>query len=243
MGLGLPGNPVRHMNFSFSLLENPEAVHMLISGVLLTLRLFAGALVGGFAIALLLSCLYLIPFRVSRGLIALYVEYHRNVPTVVQIMVWYFGMPEVLPEPIRLWINQGNTEFSFALIALSLNVSAYYYEDIRSGIKAIAATQVEAARSIGLGAMQALTYVVLPQAVRISIPPIINRSLILFKDTSLAMVIGVTELTYQVKKIENTTFQTFQIFLISTLIYLVISLLIAVLGAQMSRKYPANFKG
>src|ERR1035437_5666419 len=230
------------MNFSFSLLADHEILSMLVFGVLITLRLFVGALICGFSIALLLSCLYLIPSRMSRGIIALFVEYHRNVPTVVQIMVWYFGMPEVLPKAIRLWINQGNTEFSFALIALSLNVSAYYYEDIRSGIKAIAATQVEAARSIGLGAIQALAYVILPQGVSVSIPPITNRSLILFKDTSLTMVIGVTELTYQVKKIENTTFQTFQIFLISTLIYLTISLLIASVGSQMSKKFPANFK-
>lgn len=215
---------------------------MLAKGVATTLRLFVGALVCGFALALLLSAINLIPSRIVRAVIALYVEYHRNVPTVVQILVWYFGMPEVLPKALRLWINQGNTEFSFALIALSLNVSAYYYEDIRSGIKAIARTQLEAARSVGLGSLQALRYVVLPQAVRFAVPPIINRSLILFKDTSLAMVIGVTELTYQVKKIENATFQTFQIFVISTLLYLVICLLISMLGAQVARKYPASFK-
>ncbi len=226
----------------FSLFSDPDTVRMLVSGVAITFRLFVGALVGGFVIAILLSGLYLIPSAITRGIIALYVEYHRNVPTVVQIMVWYFGMPEILPKALRMWINQGNTEFSFALVALSLNVSAYFYEDIRSGIKAIAGTQNEAARSVGLGAMQALAYVILPQAVRISIPPIINRSLILFKDTSLAMVIGVTELTYQVKRIENATFKTFQIFLVATLIYLVISLSIALLGAYMSRRFPASFK-
>ena len=226
----------------FSLLLDPQTVHTLVLGVTITLRLFLGALVCGFVIALILSALHLIPSAITRGVIALYVEYHRNVPTVVQIMVWYFGMPEILPKTLRLWINQGNTEFSFALIALSLNVSAYYYEDIRSGIKSIAGTQNEAARSIGLSAIQALAYVILPQAVRISIPPIINRSLILFKDTSLAMVIGVTELTYQMKRIENATFQTFQIFLVATVIYLFFSLLIAAFGAHLSRRYPASFK-
>ncbi len=230
------------MNFSLSLLSDPETVRLLLSGIAITLRLFAGALVCGFVIALLLTAANLIPSRIVRAVIGLYVEYHRNVPTVVQIMVWYFGMPEVLPKSLKLWINQGNSEFSFALIALSLNVSAYYYNDIRSGIKAIAGTQMEAARSVGLSATQALRFVVLPQAVRIAVPPIINRSLILFKDTSLAMVIGVTELTYQVKRIENITFQTFQIFMISTVIYLVISLMIALLGAQVARRYPANFK-
>lgn len=231
------------MDLSLSMLADPEIVGMLMNGVATTLRLFIGAFIGAFSLALLLSAVNLVPSRIVHALIALYVEYHRNVPTVVQILVWYFGMPQVLPESVRLWINQGDTEFSFALIALSLNVSAYYYEDIRSGIRAIAQTQIEAARSVGLTAMQALGYVVLPQAVRIAVPPIINRSLILFKDTSLAMVIGVTELTYESKQIENATFQTFQIFLIATVIYLVICLLIAGLGAQIARRYPANFKG
>ncbi|NRF50188.1 amino acid ABC transporter permease, partial [Pseudomonas stutzeri] len=172
------------MDFSFSMLSDPEVVGMLTTGITVTLRLFAGALAGGFVLAMVLTGINLIPSRLVRAVVALYVEYHRNVPTVVQILVWYFGMPEILPEAVRVWINQGNTEFSFALIALSLNVSAYYYEDIRSGIRAIPATQVEAARSIGLGAVQALIYVVLPQAVRYAVPPIINRSIILFKDTS-----------------------------------------------------------
>src|SRR5690606_22093942 len=134
-------------------------------------------------------------------------------------------------------------EFTFALIALSLNVSAYYYEDIRSGIRAIPYVQIEGARAIGLTSWQALAYVVLPQAVRFSIPPIINRSLILFKDTSLAMVIGVAELTYQVKQIENATFLTFQFFLVSTVIYLTISLLIAGFGALMAKRFPPSFRG
>ncbi|WP_442594090.1 amino acid ABC transporter permease [Parapusillimonas sp. JC17] len=230
------------MDISFSLLSDPDVLRMIGKGTAITLRLFIGALLGGFAVALILSGINLIPSRLVRGMVSLYVEYHRNVPTVVQIMVWYFGMPEILPEPIRIWVNQGNTEFSFALVALSLNVSAYYYEDLRSGIRAIVSTQVEAARSIGLGAVQALVYVVLPQAARYAVPPLINRSIILFKDTSLAMVIGVTELTYQTKKIENITFQTFEIFLIGTLIYLCMSLLIAIAGAQLARKYPPDFK-
>lgn len=230
------------MDLSLSLLQDPQVQEMLIWGLATSLRLFAGAFVIGLLLALLLSALNLVPSRLVRGVIVLYVEYHRNVPTVVQILVWYFGMPQVLPEAIRTWINQGNTEFSFALIALSLNVSGFYYEDIRSGIRSIASTQIEAARAIGLNAVQALRYVVLPQAMRIAVPAIINRSMILFKDTSLAMVIGVAEITYTAKHIANLSFQTFQIFLISTLIYLTISMLIAMFGAQLARRYPPDFK-
>jgi len=229
------------MDISFAMLANPEVMSLLMTGVGITLRLFVGALIGGFALALLLTAINLIDSRLVRAGVALYVEYHRNVPTVVQILVWYFGMPEILPEGVRNWINAGNSEFSFALIALSLGVSAYYYEDIRSGIRAIAATQVEAARAIGLNAVQALGYVVLPQAVRFAVPPLINRSVILLKDTSLAMVIGVTDLTYQTKHIENTTFQTFEIFMLATLIYLCLALSISALGAWLARTWPASF--
>jgi len=229
------------MNLSLTLLADPDVMGLLMRGVGITLRLFAGALVGGFALALLLTAINLIPSRLVRALVALYVEYHRNVPTVVQILVWYFGMPEILPAGIRDWINAGNSEFSFALIALSLGVSAYYYEDIRSGIRAIAATQVEAARAIGLNAVQALGYVILPQAVRVAVPPLVNRSVILLKDTSLAMVIGVTDLTYQTKHIENTTFQTFEVFTVATLVYLCLALAIAGLGAWLARIWPASF--
>jgi len=229
------------MNLSFALLADADIMRLLMTGVGITLRLFAGALIGGFALALLLTAVNLVPSRIVRGFVALYVEYHRNVPTVVQILVWYFGMPEILPAPLRDWINAGNSEFSFALIALSLGVSAYYYEDIRSGIRAIPATQVEAARAIGLNAVQALGYVILPQAVRVAVPPLVNRSVILLKDTSLAMVIGVTDLTYQTKHIENTTFQTFEIFTVATLVYLCLALSIAGLGAWLARTWPASF--
>jgi len=229
------------MNLSFALLADADIMRLLMTGVGITLRLFAGALIGGFALALVLTAVNLVPSRLVRGLVALYVEYHRNVPTVVQILVWYFGMPEILPAPLRDWINAGNSEFSFALIALSLGVSAYYYEDIRSGIRAIPATQIEAARAIGLNAVQALGYVILPQAVRVAVPPLVNRSVILLKDTSLAMVIGVTDLTYQTKHIENTTFQTFEIFTVATLVYLCLALSIAGLGAWLARTWPASF--
>jgi len=229
------------MNLSFALLADADIMRLLMTGVGITLRLFAGALIGGFALALLLTAVNLVPSRVVRGFVAVYVEYHRNVPTVVQILVWYFGMPEILPVALRDWINAGNSEFSFALIALSLGVSAYYYEDIRSGIRAIPATQVEAARAIGLNAVQALGYVILPQAVRVAVPPLVNRSVILLKDTSLAMVIGVTDLTYQTKHIENTTFQTFEIFTVATLVYLCLALSVSGLGAWLARTWPASF--
>ena len=101
---------------------------------------------------------------------AAYVAYHRNVPTLVQLFVWYFGAPQLLPAAAGAWINNHNGEFVFALIALSLNAAAYLSEDLRSGVRSIARGQVEAARALGLGYAQTMLYVVLPQAVRVAVP-------------------------------------------------------------------------
>ncbi|MDQ8032154.1 ABC transporter permease [Bordetella genomosp. 1] len=231
------------MQFDLSFLTDGNYAQLLWQGVQTTFRLFAGAWLLGFAVSLVLVCLRSVPFKPLQWLVAAFVEYHRNVPTVVQIMVWYFGMPQILPDGIRLWLNRGDTEFMFALIALALNVSGYMSEDIRSGLRAIPATQGEAARSVGLSAWGALRHVLVPQALRIGVPPLINRTLILFKDTSLAMVIGVAELTYQVKAIENLTFRSFEVFAASTALYLMASLALMALGAWFARRYPPAFRG
>lgn len=231
------------MHFDFSFLMSHDVLPALLLGVGTTLRLFAGAWLCGFALAVVLVGLGTVPLAPLRTVLRLFIEYHRNVPTVVQIMVWYFGMPEILPEGLRLWINHGNSEFAFALVALSLNSSAYMAEDIRSGFRAIPVAQQEAARSIGLSAFGALRYVTLPQALRIGVPPLVNRSLILFKDTSLAMAIGVTELTNQTRAIENLTFRAFEVFAVATVFYLATSLCLMAFGNWFGRRYPPAFKG
>ena len=153
-------------------------------------------------------------------------EYHRNVPLLVQVLFWYFGMPELLPEGFRMWLYQHNAEMSLAAIALALGSAAYIAEDIRSGLRAIPGTQFEAARALGASYLQCMRFVIVPQAVRISIPPLVGRALLLFKNTSVAMAIGVMELTYQAREIENETYRTFATFGAATIMYLLGSFLI-----------------
>ncbi|WFU18253.1 amino acid ABC transporter permease [Bradyrhizobium sp. CB3481] len=230
------------MVFDWTFLTGAGVATKLFSGVVTTLQLFAAAWIGGLAVALVIVALRAISFAPLGWFMRLFVEYHRNVPTVVQIMVWYFGVPEILPAPVQLWVNRSQSEFVFAAVALSLNVSAYYSEDIRSGLRAIPHTQIEAARAIGLSAFAAMRYVSIPQALRIAVPPLLNRTLILFKDTSLAMVIGVADLTYQVKAIENLTFRSFEVFAVATFVYLTFSLAIMGAGAWFGKRFPPGFK-
>jgi polar amino acid transport system permease protein len=184
----------------------------------------------------------MVPFRPFEWLVALYVEYHRNVPLLVQILVWYFGVSQLLPRAMRIWINANHGEFLLAAIALGLANAAYVSEDLRSGIRSIPKTQYEAARSIGFGYIATMRWVILPQALRIVIPPLINQTLLLFKNTSLAMAIGVGELTYRTREVDSYTFKTFEAFAVATAIYLVISFAIMALGDYSSRRFKLELR-
>jgi polar amino acid transport system permease protein len=209
----------------------------LISGAAHTMALFVAAWILAFLLALLLVGLRSLNKPPIEWLIAAFVNYHRNVPGLVQIFVWYFGIPQILPDSINGWINDHNGEFIFALIALTLNSAAYMSEDLRSGMRSVPPEQMEASRALGMSYPQSLRDVMLPQAIRIAVPPLISQTLALFKSTSLAMAIGVAEMTYASRQIENETYMTFETFAIATVFYLVVSFLIMSLGDFTNRRF------
>lgn len=227
----VPVKSINSMNLDFSSVLHGQYLDWLINGAITTLCLFATAWVWAFILAVILVALRALEFRPLEWLIAAYVNYHRNVPGLVQIFVWYFGVPELLPARVTDAINAHNGEFIFALIALSLNSAAYMSEDLRSGMRSVASTQMEAARALGLSYAQAMRDVLLPQAIRVSVPPLVNQTLALFKATSLAMAIGVAEMTYMSRQIENETYRTFETFALASVFYLVMSWAIMILGA------------
>jgi len=191
---------------------------------------------------MLLAGIRALPVRAFQFLVAAIVEYHRNVPVLVQILIWYFAVPQVLPDALRIWVNRQNSEFLFSMIALALNTGAFMSEDLRSGLRAVPSGQFDAARSVGLSVVGALRYVMLPQAIRIAVPAMINQTVFLFKNTSLAMAVAVGELTYRLHELENATYRTFEIFMFGTVIYLVFSFSLMGLGAWFSRRYPSAYR-
>jgi polar amino acid transport system permease protein len=230
------GVAVSHSS-NFSALFHGEYAAWLVKGVITTLQLFGVAWIAGFAIALLLVMLRASPFRPLQHAVALYVAYHRNVPLVVQILCWYFAVPEMLPAAVKDWLFSQQIEFRSAAIALALCAAAYISEDLRSGIRSIASAQFEAARALGMSFVQTMRLVIVPQALRATVPPLVSQSLLLFKNTSLAMAIGLAELTYQTREIESSTFMTFEIYAICTVVYLAISFCIMGIGEIVERKY------
>ncbi|MDT8836983.1 amino acid ABC transporter permease [Paraburkholderia fungorum] len=223
-----------HLNFSG--IFTAQNLQHLMWGMQYTVLLTLTSWVLAVALGTVLAMLRAIGNPFIERIVAGYVAYHQNVPMLAQLFLWYFGFPTLLPDSAQGWINAHGGEFIFASIAIGLCMAAYYSEDIRSGLRAVSSGQLEAARSLGLSFPKSMRYVILPQGFRIAMPPFINHTVVLFKNTSLAMAIGVAELTYTVRDIENQTFQTFEIYLVGTVIYLAISLGLMGAGAAITRR-------
>jgi polar amino acid transport system permease protein len=226
-----------HYIFDFGAIFQGEYPDWLLRGLITTLALAGLSWILAFFVGSLLAVIRLTGSPVANGLIATYVAFHRNVPMLVHIMFWYFGVPALLPAPVTDWLNSHGSEFILSCIAIGLVMSAYVCEDLRSAVRGIPPGQVEAARALGLSFLKTMRKVVLPQAFRIAIPPLLNQTLLLLKNTSLAMAIGVTELTAAGREIENNTFRTFEAYAVVTVIYLVLSFLIMGGGAMLQRRY------
>ncbi len=229
------------MTLDFSAVLTGQYGRMIVDGLVVTLKLAVGSWLLAMFIALLLVVIRLTHQRLAVLLVAQYVSWHRNVPTLIQLMMWYFAIPTLLPESVQMWINDFNAEFLFSMFALGLCQAAYFSEDIRSGLRAIPDGQNEAARALGMSYGRAMRLVILPQGIRNALPSLINHTVLLFKNTSLAMVIGVTELTYITRDIENQTFRTFESYLIASLGYLSCSLLLMAGGALLARHFQRAY--
>ncbi|OSM94446.1 MULTISPECIES: amino acid ABC transporter permease [Lonsdalea] len=225
------------MTLDFSAVFTGQFGSMIVEGAVVTLKLALGSWLLAMTLALLLVVIRLTHKRTAVFLVSSYVSYHRNVPTLIQLMMWYFAIPTLLPESVQMWINDFNAEFLFSMFALGLCQAAYFSEDIRSGLRAIPDGQNEAARALGMSYGRAMRLVILPQGLRNSLPSLINHTVLLFKNTSLAMVIGVAELTYVTRDIENQTFRTFESYLVASVGYLVFSLLLMGAGALLARHF------
>lgn len=219
-----------------AILANPDYTAMLLHGIEMTFVIFFGSWLLAMALAFTLLCIRFSPLRLGDRIVAAYVSYHRNVPTLVQLMLWYFGIFTLLPDWMTSWLVAHNAETIFAIVGLGLCQAAYFSEDLRSGLRSVSPGQMEAAKALGHGYLSAMRFVVMPQGVRNALPPLINHSVSLFKNSSLAIVIGAPELTHAVKEIENLSFRTFEIYLIGTVLYLFFSLLIMGVGAYLSMR-------
>jgi len=228
------------MSIDLSVVLSGEFGQWLLQGFLLSIELALVTLVLAFPLATCVALLRLSPWKPLRGLGFAYVEGIRNVPLLAHLMFWYFGATQLLPEAARSWLYEHNAEALCAVIALTLYTAAFMAEDVRSGIRSIPNAQLEAARALGFGYLTSMRLVVLPQAVRVTVPPLISQSLNLWKNTSIATVIGTAELMYQAQRVETATFRGAETFAVTTVAYLVVSGLITLVGVLYQRRYPVR---
>ncbi|HKX42145.1 MAG TPA: amino acid ABC transporter permease [Burkholderiaceae bacterium] len=228
------------MSFDFSLLIAGPYHAMLVAGLVLTLQLTAVTLALALPLAMAVALLRLAPLAPLRWAGATFVEAIRNVPLLAHMLFWYFGAPELLPDSVKERLYAGNIEAFSAVAALTLYTAAFMAEDVRSGIRAIPAVQTEAGRALGLGFLATMRLVILPQALRVTVPPLISQTLNLWKNTSIATVIGVAELMYQAAKVESASFRSVEAFAFATASYLSVSLAITLAAALYHRRFPVR---
>ena len=154
-----------------------------------------------------------------------YVDVFRNIPLLVQMFLWYFVVPELLPADLGRWVKRDmpNPQFTTAVVCLGLYTASRVAEQVRSVIEAIPRGQKNAGLAMGLSEAQVYRYVLIPVAYRTIIPSLTSDFLGVFKNSSLALTIGVLELTSQSRQIEEYTFAAFEAFTVATVLYCLVT--------------------
>jgi len=209
----------------FGLLVRSPYDGWLLSGLVTTLVLTVIGIAGSTVLGLLLILARMWGQPIVSGAARLFIHFFRNTPFPVQILFWYFGLPAILPPGVKAFLYNYNYEFVAASVALILYTSVYIAEHFRSGMLAIPKSQMESALSSGLTYMQSMRFIILPQAFRISLPPLISEYLTIAKNSSIAMTIGVAELVAMARRVESYTFHPYEPFFAASAIYLTLSLL------------------
>jgi polar amino acid transport system permease protein len=227
------------MNYTFnwSVLWSGQSGQWLLQGLVTTLQLSALAWLLAVALGIVAGALRTAPVAPLRWGATAYVEFFRNVPLLVWMFFWYFGVPPLLPRGAQDWLFSHGAEFWAGTVALGVYHGARMSEVIRSGIGAIPRTQFEASVAMGLTTFQAYRLIILPVALRLIVPPGTNESLNLLKNSSVALTISVAELTFQTRQIETYTARAIEALTAGTVIYLGLCLSIATIMARVERRY------
>ncbi|WP_333840358.1 amino acid ABC transporter permease [Pelomicrobium sp.] len=202
----------------------------ILSGLKWTVLVSLAAWVIAFSLGSVIGVLRTTPLRPLRLAATGYVELFRNVPLLVQMFLWFFVVPELLPRAWGDWLKTGlpRPEFWTAVVCLGTYTASRVAEQVRSGIQSIPKGQTYAGLAMGLSLPQVYRHVLLPMAYRIIIPPLTSEFLTIFKNSSVALTIGLLELTAQSRQITDFTFHGFEAFTVATLLYVMITMIVMV---------------
>jgi glutamate/aspartate transport system permease protein len=199
----------------------------LIAGLGWTLATALSASIIALILGMIVGVIRTTPVRWLRILGDAWVELFRNVPLLVQMFLWFFVVPELLPASIGTWLKQlPHSAFYTAVVCLGLYTSARVAEQTRAGIQSLASGQRMAGIALGLTLPQTYRFVLLPMALRIVMPPLTSEFLNVIKNSAVALTIGLVELTASARSIQEFSFQVFEAFTAATLIYMVLNLVV-----------------
>ena len=199
----------------------------LLSGLTLTVSLGLCAWFIGLAIGAVIGVLRTVSNRWVRAVAAAYVELFRNIPLLVQLFIWFFVIPELLPGAIGIWIKQINPlkqQMIAGVVCLGLYTAARVAEQVRAGIASLPAGQRNAGLALGLSGAQTYRHVLLPVAFRIMLPPLTSEFMTVFKNSAVMSMIGLLELAAQGRQLVDYTSQPYESFTAVTLLYMAINM-------------------
>src|SRR5256884_1285240 len=210
---------------------------MLVSGLALTIKTALLAWIIALIFGTIIGILRTLPSKTASWIGFCYVEFFRNMPLLVQLFLWFFVLPELLPRAAGLWMKQlPNAPFWTAAIGVGLFMSARVAVQLGAGIASLPRGQKQAATALGLTTSQAYRYVLLPMAYRIILPPLTSEFLNTIKNTAVAITIGLIELTGQARSMQEFSFQVFEAFTAATVLYLLINAVVVTAMRFLERR-------
>jgi His/Glu/Gln/Arg/opine family amino acid ABC transporter permease subunit len=212
-------------NFKFLVLQGLIGIGPFVGG---TLRLAIPAIILGFLLGIFVGLARLAETRWIRLPATIYVEFFRGVPLVMVIFWIWFIIPQLLRLPIP--------EYGVALTAFVIFEAAYFGEIVRAGVQSVARGQVEAATALGMTATQTMTWVILPQALKNMVPSLVTQMIVLFKDTSLASIIGYVDLTKAAQIVNNREIRPFELYLFIAVVYFLCTYSMSLLARRLERR-------
>ena len=225
-------------NWNWSVLIEPQYFDWIISGTLWTIYLSIASSIIAFFLGSIIGIFRTLDNKVLNFVGTTYVEIFRNIPLLVQMFIWYFVFPEIVTDDFGTWLKQDlpNPEFSSALMCLGTYTASRVAEQVRSGINSVSTGVGMAGYATGLSTYQLYVYILLPIGYRIIIPPLTSEFLTIFKNSSLALTIGLLELTARSNMIMDWTFQGFEAYTAATVIYVSVTMIVTLIMQRIENK-------
>ncbi|MGY4567624.1 MULTISPECIES: amino acid ABC transporter permease [Bradyrhizobium] len=212
---------------------------LLLSGLVVTVKVSVLAWIIALVSGSVIGVLRTLPSRTVSWIGFCWVEFFRNMPLLVQLFLWFFVLPELLPRSAGLWLKQlPNAPFWTAAIGVGFFMSARVAVQLQAGITSLPRGQKQASTALGLTTVQTYRYVLLPMAFRIILPPLTSEFLNTIKNSAVAITIGLIELTGQARSMQEFSFQVFEAFTAATVLYLLLNFVV-VTAMRFLERYVA----